>query len=85
MSIEAPTVDACRLLDVTELSALLKLSPRTIWRLAALNKAGHGDGFPRAITIGPRLRRWRAVDVARYLDSLSRGRPLKGRPGRGLQ
>ncbi len=68
------TLDACRLLDVAELSALLKLSPRTLWRMAALASAGRGDGFPKPITIGPRLRRWRLADVRRYLDGLAGGR-----------
>lgn len=64
-------LDACRLLTVAELSALLKLSPRTIWRLVALAEAGRGD-FPRAIRIG-KLRRFRATDVASYLAALAGG------------
>jgi len=63
------SLDACRLLDVRELSELTKLSARTLWRMAALSEAGQSD-FPRAITVGPKLRRWRAVDVAGYLARL---------------
>jgi predicted DNA-binding transcriptional regulator AlpA len=62
--------------DVAELSRLLGISVRTIWRLSALAEAGRGDGFPKPVTIGPRLRRWRLDDVRRYLDGLSTG----GRP-----
>jgi len=65
------TVDACRLLTVGELSDLLKLSPRSLWRMAALSEAEQGGGFPCPITVGPRLRRWRAVDVASYLARLA--------------
>ena len=65
-------LDACRLLDVRELSELTKLSQRTLWRMAALSEAGQSD-FPRAITVGPKLRRWRAVDVAGYLARLAGG------------
>jgi predicted DNA-binding transcriptional regulator AlpA len=67
----AKSLDACRLLTVGELSDLLKLSPRSLWRMAALSEAGQGDGFPRPITVGPRLRRWRSVDVASYLARLA--------------
>jgi predicted DNA-binding transcriptional regulator AlpA len=65
------TLDACRLLTVDELAERLRLSARTCWRMAALSEAGRGDGFPKPITIGPRLRRWRAVDVAAYLGRLA--------------
>ena len=68
----AQNLDACRLLTVGELSDLLKLSPRSLWRMAALSEAGQSD-FPRAITVGPKLRRWRAVDVAGYLARLAGG------------
>ena len=67
----AKSLDACRLLTVGELAELLKLSPRSLWRMAALSGAGRGDGFPCPVTIGPRLRRWRAVDVAGYLARLA--------------
>jgi len=61
-------LDAVRLLDVGELAALLGISERTAWRLNALAEAGQ-ERFPRAITIGPRLRRWRLRDVQAYLDA----------------
>ena len=55
--------DDVTLLDVHGLAEHLKISERTIWRMAALAAAGQGDGFPVPITIGPRLRRWRLRDV----------------------
>ncbi|MBM4038885.1 MAG: hypothetical protein FJ290_10255 [Planctomycetes bacterium] len=74
-SVPAPTLDACRTLTVGEVGELLRLSHRSVWRLAALAAAGR-ESFPTPITIGPRLRRWRARDVAAYLDALQdKGRP----------
>ncbi len=59
----------CQLLSVEDLARLLKLSPRSLWRMAALSEAGQGDGFPAPIRVGPRLRRWRLRDVQSYLDA----------------
>lgn len=71
---DAPdALDGCRLLTVGEVAELLRLSQRSVWRFAAHAAAGL-ERFPVPITIGPRLRRWRALDVAEYLDG------LKGKP-----
>jgi len=54
------------LLSVRQVSELLALSPRTVWRLAS---AGH---LPQPTRIG-RAARWRRRDVERFLGSLKPG------------
>ncbi|MBM4032825.1 MAG: hypothetical protein FJ291_13695 [Planctomycetes bacterium] len=67
------TLDAVRLLTVNEVSDLLRLSPRSIWREAARAEAGL-TSFPKPFTIGGgRLRRWRLADVRSYIDGLIGG------------
>ncbi len=72
MSVGAPVaaLDPCRLVDVRELAALYGISIRSCWRLSALSEAGHGS-FPCPVRLGPKLCRWRARDVAAYLDGLA--------------
>jgi len=64
-------LDPCRLVDVRELAGLLGISVRSCWRLSALAEAGWGNGFPKPVRLGPKLARWRARDVAAYLDALA--------------
>ncbi|MBM4039765.1 MAG: hypothetical protein FJ290_14755 [Planctomycetes bacterium] len=63
-------LDACRLVTVKELAALLHLSPRAIWTLAAKRRAGV-NGFPLPISFGKRATRWRLREVRTYLDALA--------------
>ena len=69
---ETNVKETTRLLTVTELAAMLGIHERTCWRLAAMADAGQGD-FPRPLRIGPRVVRWRVVDVEAYLTSLAAG------------
>ena len=64
--------DACQLLTVKDMSALLKLHMRTIWRMTGQAEDGHCD-FPRPLRLGGKTVRWRATDVAAYLDRLAQG------------
>ena len=60
-----------QLLDVKEVAGLLRIHPRSIWRLAAQGEAGQGN-FPRPLRIGPKTIRWRLSDVQAYLTCLAR-------------
>ena len=62
--------DNRKLLTVKDLAALLGVHERTCWRLAAMAEAGQGD-FPRPLRIGPKMIRWRLVDVESYLSVLA--------------
>ena len=59
-----------QLLDVREVAGLLRMHPRSIWRLAALAEAGQGD-FPKPLRIAPKTIRWRLSDVQAYLAALA--------------
>ena len=62
------------LLTCADLSARLKIHRGSIWRMASLSEAGLPcNGFPRPLRLGPKTVRWRAVDVAAYLDALAGG------------
>ena len=68
-----PALDSDRLLDVADMVQVTKLSDRTIRRLAREAEEGRGDGFPKAIRVGPRALRWRVGEVQAYLKSLGEG------------
>ena len=55
--------DAPSLMRVREVAALLRLSPRTVWRLAAA-----GGDFPRPAALGGRAKVWRRRDVLANVD-----------------
>ena len=59
-----------QLLDVRQLATALGMHPRSIWRLAALAEAGHGN-FPKPLRIGPKTIRWRLRDVQMYIAILA--------------
>ena len=64
-----------QLLDVREVAGLLRMHPRSIWRLAA-QAEGRLCNFPQPLRIGPKTIRWRLSDVQAYLAALAgeRGR-----------
>lgn len=59
-----------QLLDVREVASLLRMHPRSIWRLAAQSEAGQNN-FPKPLRIGPKTIRWRLSDVQTYLAALA--------------
>ena len=70
---QVPANSAClQLLDVKEVAGLLRMHPRSIWRLATMAEAGQGN-FPRPLRIGPKTVRWRMSDVQAYLAALAEG------------
>jgi len=68
----ASELDGLRLLNVGQVSELLGVSVRTIWRLSALAEIGRSS-FPPPLRLSPKVVRWRARDVQAYLDALSEG------------
>jgi predicted DNA-binding transcriptional regulator AlpA len=59
-----------QLLDVREVAELLRMHPRSIWRLASQAESGRSD-FPKPLRIGPKTVRWRLTDVQAYLAALA--------------
>ena len=57
---DSPTA---KLLKVAEVSVMLSISERQVWRLAASGKLS-------SVSIGPRTTRWRRVDVERFVARL---------------
>lgn len=53
------------LVDMSELSNMLSISQNTL-----RNDIIKRDDFPKAITIGPRMRRWKVSDIMEWMDSL---------------
>jgi excisionase family DNA binding protein len=52
-----------KLLKVAEVSSILNISERQVWRLSSSGK------LP-SVSIGPRTTRWRRVDVERFIARL---------------
>jgi len=71
----ASELDDLRLLNVGQVSELLGVSVRTIWRLSALAEIGRSS-FPPPLRLSPRCVRWRLADVRQYIEQL-------GKEGRG--
>ena len=64
------------LLSVREVAELLGVSPRWVWQRAAMAEAGlECRAFPRPIRLSAKLIRWRASDVATFIDALAGGTP----------
>lgn len=57
-------VDSTPVLDAKDVAAFLKVSVRTVWRLA------RNPEFPQPIALGRRVARWRAGELISYLDRL---------------
>lgn len=54
-------------INVREVAELLGVNARTIWRLCQRNE------LPRPIRLGPRILRWRLVDIREHLDRKAGG------------
>ena len=54
-------------INVREVAELLGVNTRTIWRLCQRNE------LPRPIRLGPRILRWRLVDIREHLDRKADG------------
>lgn len=65
MAITTPTKD--RWITCAEVAAMLGVTPRTIWRLAAAGR------IPKPLRIGPKSPRWKESALTDYLDRLSEG------------
>ena len=50
-------------LTVRQVSEMLQIHVRTVWRLAAAGE------IPKPITIGKKVVRWRPSDIQRFLES----------------
>ena len=59
-----------QLLDVREVAGLLRMHPRSVWRLAAQAETGLCN-FPKPLRIGPKTIRWRLSDIQAYLAALA--------------
>jgi predicted DNA-binding transcriptional regulator AlpA len=69
---QQPPPAALQLLTARDVAAALKVHVGSLWRMAALARAGLPcGGFPAPLSISPRVIRWRAADVERYLDALA--------------
>lgn len=53
------------LLDVRQVAALCNLGISTIWKMSKAN-----NGFPQPQYFGPRIARWKAEDVRRWVHNL---------------
>jgi len=60
---------SCELLTVQQVSQLLKVSVRSVWRLATAGQ------LPKPVRLSAKLVRWRRVDLERHLAGLA------GEPG----
>lgn len=67
--------DETKMLDATEVAAMLGLNKRTLYRFL---KSPAGDGFPEPITFTERTKRWRRADVERWIDASASGKEATG-------
>ena len=59
------------LLTARDVSCVLGVGERTVWRLTSRSRAAFG-AFPQPIRIGGKIVRWRWQDVEKYLQKLAR-------------
>ena len=59
-----PQLRRCRLLACREVADLLGLGERSVWRLSATGE------IPSPVRVTSRVVRWRATDLARYVEGL---------------
>ena len=67
---ERADLTTCRLLTVSQVSHLLSIHERTVWRFSAASEAGLSQ-FPKPIRLAAKTVRWRLSDVQAYLDRLA--------------
>ncbi|KQT52243.1 MULTISPECIES: helix-turn-helix transcriptional regulator [unclassified Aureimonas] len=58
-------VQAGALLSTTEVCELMKVGRTTLWKLERTT------AFPKPITFGMRMKRWREAEIQRYIDRQS--------------
>ena len=56
---------ACQLLTVKDVAAMLKIHPRTVWRMSAMGE------IPAPLTLAPKTIRWRLKDIEAHLAKLA--------------
>jgi len=61
---------SCQLLTCRDVSRLLRIHVRSVWRAAGLAEAGQSS-FPKPIRLGPRTVRWKLADIEAYLARLA--------------
>ena len=65
MSMVQAETGGAELMTSQQVANRLAVSVRTLWRLVAAGK------FPQPVRYNRKLVRWKAVDVARYIEALS--------------
>ena len=65
------TITVRPLMTARDVSRVLGVGERTVWRMASRSRAGRGP-FPKPIRIGGKAVRWRWEDVEHYLRELAR-------------
>lgn len=60
-----PKTTNCQLLSVSEMAKLLRVSPRTVWRLSTMGT------IPKPVRLTTKLVRWRKVDLEDYLADVA--------------
>ena len=56
---------ACQLLTVKDVAAILKVHPRTVWRMSAMGE------IPAPLTLAPKTIRWRLKDIEAHVAKLA--------------
>jgi len=56
---------ACQLLTVKDVAAMLKVHPRSVWRMSAMGE------IPAPLTLGPKTIRWRLKDLEAHVGKLA--------------
>ena len=56
---------ACQLLTVKDVAAVLKIHPRSVWRMSATGE------IPAPLALAPKTIRWRLKDIEAHLAKLA--------------
>jgi excisionase family DNA binding protein len=66
MNSSAPAAPSpSQLLTVRDVAALLRIHPRSVWRMSASGQ------LPAPLALGAKTIRWRAADIEAYLTTLA--------------